>query len=924
MSFVVLPSPRLLLLATLLAVAPSSRRSAPRVERLRATATAAPLIHARHVYGTPGHVTHVRERLVLSRNAVHELAGPLSVEAGGALVLEPGARVEARPGVSISIEREGALLASGTFLEPVVLTCTSATKYAGCWSGLRMHGYARINHGTADSPAAPAGGGTGCLQSVEASAVYGGCADSDSSGVLQYVRVEYAAGGVQLFGVGSRTRLEQLQVNRSLGDGLTIMGGAVDVRRLYLTANGGYGLAWRGGWRGRGQFIVVQQDAAGHTGGISGSNAGSAPTGFAGTPRSAPTLYNVTVIAPPSLTASVERPALHVRQGTSGTLRNVLVHSSSVVLDLDDNLSCLAFDGQVPITLDHVVLAANATLGSPDTDPAYCELPYTSPDLETQLLADAGTVSTVVSDPAALTALLRNPTNLIVPDLRPSVSGAAATSLIATPPADGFFDVTVSYVGAVDPASPSRNNIPWYAGWTVPAPAPPPPGSASGIVASATRGAFANVVVASAFGVRDTTDVAGSYALTLPAGEHTLSVIGLPIGCSAAPLTVTVTSSGTVTAPITAECTSVEAVEVGALHACLMTGDRKVQCWGQNDYGMVGDGTTATPRLLPVRAAGDLAYDAGTLSAGLTHSCATRTSTAFCWGLNVFGVLGVGTTGFYSVSPVAAGTPQTPTFARTVAGGYHHCGLTPLGDAWCWGWNAEGQVGANLAAFSVPSPTAVSAGATRFASLALGESHSCGLTSDGRTWCWGGNARGESGRDTTGGDLKSLAPALVANAPVFVAIDAGTLHTCGLSADGTAWCWGSREFGQLGDGSVTGMSAQPVAVQTTARFTQIAAGGFTTCGVTVERQVLCWGAGISGVLGNGTNSAVQSTPVMVSGLSDIRRVAVNLAEAAGMTACASSVVGDVFCWGAGTAGQLGNGASVSSNLPVQVKVRGPF
>lgn len=878
----------------------------------------------RHTIGTPGTVTSVRERLVLDRAFIHELAGPLQIEAGGALVIEAGTRVEARPGAAIDVQRDGALIAEGTLLEPIVLTCASTPKYAGCWKGLRVRGFARINYGTADSPADPQSGGAGCLQATDGSSAFGGCTDADSSGVLRYTRVEYAAEGVRLLGVGAGTHVEQLQVNRSLGDGLAIIGGTVDVRRVFLTANAGYGLSWRSGWHGRGQFIVVQQDATSLLGGISGSNASESGGGFNNEPRSAPTLFNVTVIAPSSAASNIERPALHFRQGTGGVMRNVLVHSSALVLDIDDNATCEAFGVQSSIAIQNLVLAANATLGSPDVDPVQCP-PYLSPAVEAQLLSGASTEAFVVTDPVALAALLRNPTDLFIPDFRPANGAAATTSPLAVPPADGFFDAAAAYAGGVAPSVAARNNVPWYSGWAAAAPAPPAPGSVSGVVANATQGPLAHVIVSTVVGLRDTTDATGQFNLVLPAGQHPIELTGLPVGCNAPPQSVTVLSGSPVVLTVSVDCTLVADVAVGALHACLMASDHRMQCWGQNEFGLVGDGTTMTPRLLPVWAAGGIPYDAVTLSAGLTHSCATRTSTAFCWGLNVFGAMGIGSVGFFAATPVAVGiSGSTPVFTRTFAGGYHTCGLTPLGDAWCWGWNAEGQVGANSAAFSIPTPTAVAAGGTRFTTLAMGESHSCGLTSAGAAWCWGGNGRGESGRDTAGPDLTSKVPVLVSTSLAFTSIDAGTLHTCALTADGTAYCWGSREFGQLGDGSTTGVAVTPVAVNTTERFTQIAAGGFTTCGVTTVQHVLCWGAGAAGSLGNGTTTVAQSTPVVTTPVLNARRVAVSLGTADATTVCAITTQDALYCWGAGSAGQLGNGTATASNTPVQVLVRGPF
>ncbi len=902
-------------------LAASTSRAGSRSTASSTAATSTPV--RRHTLGTRGVVTHLRERVVLDRRIIHELVGPVEVEAGGSLVIEAGTRIEARPGASIDVQRDGAIIANGTLLEPIVLTCGSVPRYAGCWNGLRLRGYARINYGTPDSPADPQGGGSGCLQAVENATAFGGCANADSSGVLRFVRIEYAASGLRLLGVGAATRVEHIQVNRSLGDGLSIVGGAVDIRRVLLTANAGYGLAWRSGWQGRGQYVVVQQDATALAGGISGSNASATGGGFSNTPRSAPTLFNVSVIAPAAGSLSGERPALHLRQGTGGIIRNLLVHSSALVLDIDDNSTCDAFDNRNRVSIGNLVLAANVLLGSPDVDPVLCD-PYTSPNLETQLMSDPATAAVVVTDPVALSTLLRNPTNLIVPDFRPANGSAPSTVPLSTPPNDGFFDPSAAFAGAVDPAAAARNNIPWYSGWSTAAPTPPPPGTVSGVVSSAGQGPIANVVVASLFGVRDTTDANGAFAIVLPAGQHQLSLTDLPIGCSAASQTVNAVSGSVVTANFTAGCTIVADVALGALHGCLMASDQRLQCWGQNDYGMVGDGTSVTPRLLPVSAAGGLPYDALTLGAGLTHTCATRVSTTFCWGANVFGVLGLGTTGFFAASPVSVGNASTPTFSRAAAGGYHACGLTPSGEAWCWGWNAEGQVGANSTAFSIATPTAVSVGATRFTSLALGESHSCGLTSVGAVWCWGGNGRGEAGRDTAGPDLKSLVPVLMSTSLTFTSIDAGTLHTCALTADGTAYCWGSREFGQLGDGSTSGIAIAPVPVSTTEKFTQIAAGGFTTCGVTTAQRVLCWGAGASGALGNGTNSVTQTTPVGTTPLLSARRVAVSLGTADATTVCAITTTDALFCWGAGGAGQLGNGTTTSSSVPVQVRVRGPF
>lgn len=875
---------------------------------------------ARVVLGEEGVATHIASRVVLDRAHVHELRGSLEIDAGGVLVLEAGTRVEARPGVGISVSRGARIESTGTLLEPVVLTCTSTPRYPGCWDGLRIHGEARINFGSSDSPAETGGATGGCRQSLDGTEPFGGCSDAGGSGVLRFTRIEYANTGLSLFGVGAGTSIDGVQVNRSASDGVQVIGGAVDLRQLYLTANQGYGLAWRSGWRGRGQFIVVQQEAGAAAGGVSGSNAGDANGNFTNSPRSAPTLYNVTVVVPRGAPGA-EAPAVHLREGTGGTLRNVLVHSSSMVLDIDQNSTCSEYDAVPRVSFSHVVLGQTSTLGSTDADPVGCD-PYVSPDVEAQWLSDPANRVRVVTGAEELATLIRNPTDLVLADFRPS-SVVAAPDVAAVPPADGFFDQSARFVGALAPLAPARNNIPWYAGWTAPAPSLPAAGGVAGIVSADGVGALSGVIVQAASGQTDTTDASGAYALTLPAGTHQLAFSRLPIGCSAPDMSTMISSSVTVTQNVAVGCNLVTDIAVGALHACLMTNDRRLQCWGQNDVGLAGDGTTASPRSLPVSSAAGLPYDAMTLTVGLSHSCATRASTTYCWGLNVFGVLGFGSPGNFTATPIAVSGTGIPTFRRVFAGGYHACGLTPTGEAWCWGWNAEGQLGAGSTAFSTNTPIRVEAGALRFETLALGESHTCGVTMEQTLYCWGGNGRGESGRDTTAGDRAIGVPTLVHTALRFVAVDGGTVHTCGLTVEGRAYCWGAREFGQLGDGSTTEYSATPTAVNTAERFVQLAVGGYTSCGVSTVGRVWCWGRGDDGSLGNLTNVLRQSTPVEVMLPRAARRVDVGASVDRGSTVCAILDDGSAFCWGRGDSGQLGNGSLLSTNAPQQVRVRGP-
>jgi alpha-tubulin suppressor-like RCC1 family protein len=135
-------------------------------------------------------------------------------------------------------------------------------------------------------------------------------------------------------------------------------------------------------------------------------------------------------------------------------------------------------------------------------------------------------------------------------------------------------------------------------------------------------------------------------------------------------------------------------------------------------------------------------------------------------------------------------------FTSLALGAYHTCGIADDERALCWGWNVVGQLG-NGGTEPESTPTPVS-GDHRWRALSLGNSHSCGLTTDGALYCWGSNARGQFGNGTV--TEATTTPLLIDNTGVHVSIVAGGHHTCGLTADGSAFCWGRGDYGQLGNG----------------------------------------------------------------------------------------------------------------------------
>ena len=352
------------------------------------------------------------------------------------------------------------------------------------------------------------------------------------------------------------------------------------------------------------------------------------------------------------------------------------------------------------------------------------------------------------------------------------------------------------------------------------------------------------------------------------------------------------------------------ALTVGLAHACGRTAMGKAYCWGNNLYGgQIGDGTSSSNRLSPVAVSGN--HSLASLNAGYTHTCGVESGgVLWCWGRNVSGELGDGSTSNQS-APVKIGV-ETPII-RVAAGTTYTCGLTPSSIAYCWGDNAFGQIGDGSVTGHL-SPVAV-AGSKTFTDIVAGWYHTCGLTTTRVAYCWGANGVGQIGDGTSGASefehgvdrlvpyavdvsavvVPTATPTSTATMPMpaFIKVAAGADFTCGLSSNGSAYCWGSNSQGQLGDGNagIQPVGPSPVAVKGGLSFVSLFAGGSSACGLTANGQAYCWGRNTIGSLGNGT-TANSSAPVAVSGDQKFTRLAV------GPTfTCGISSDGSAYCWG---------------------------
>ncbi|ACL23603.1 RCC1 domain-containing protein [Chloroflexus aggregans] len=348
----------------------------------------------------------------------------------------------------------------------------------------------------------------------------------------------------------------------------------------------------------------------------------------------------------------------------------------------------------------------------------------------------------------------------------------------------------------------------------------------------------------------------------------------------------------------------VTAIAAGSWHTCALTGSGEVWCWGYNWSGQLGDGSY-TDRSTPVAVSG-LPSGVTAIAAGGAHTCAlTSSGGVMCWGGNYFGQLGDGSYTDRSTPVAVSGLPSGVT--AIAAGGAHTCALMSSGGVWCWGYNLSGQLGDGSTIYHI-TPVAVSGLPSEVTAIAAGYAHTCALTGSGGVWCWGDNGFGQLG---DGSFTDSSTPAAVGGLPSGVtAIAAGGRYTCALTSSGGVWCWGRNDSGQLGDGSFTNRSTPGAVGGLPSGVTAIAAGGAHTCALTSSGGVWCWGGNDSGQLGDGSYTD-RSTPGAVSGLPS----GVTAIAAGGAHTCARTSSGGVWCWGGNFYGQLGDGTTTDRSTP---------
>jgi alpha-tubulin suppressor-like RCC1 family protein len=358
-------------------------------------------------------------------------------------------------------------------------------------------------------------------------------------------------------------------------------------------------------------------------------------------------------------------------------------------------------------------------------------------------------------------------------------------------------------------------------------------------------------------------------------------------------------------------------ISAGDSHSCGLDATGSAYCWGNNSTGQLGNGTSGGSSNVPVAVSTTIKFSS--VVAGRIHTCGLSVAgDAYCWGSNFVGSLGDGS-GLDSLTPSAVTAPSVGIqYSSISASNDHTCVISLAKDAYCWGENGTGQLGDN-SIIQRNTPVKVSdpvSGPEAYSSISAGYSHTCAIAANGKTYCWGENADGELG---DAGNIDSSIPVLVNTGVVaYTSIAAGNNFSCGIQANGSAYCWGSNGNGNLGDNTIND-SNTPVLVNDpiagAVKYSSIVAGGFHTCATSLAGDAYCWGYNFDGELGDGANSNIE-IPTLVSPPTG-GAVLYSGLDVGTFHSCAISTTGNAYCWGFGSNGRLGYNSAVSVNIPTR-------
>lgn len=348
--------------------------------------------------------------------------------------------------------------------------------------------------------------------------------------------------------------------------------------------------------------------------------------------------------------------------------------------------------------------------------------------------------------------------------------------------------------------------------------------------------------------------------------------------------------------------TNIERISAGVFHQCGLTTSGSLFCWGDNFYSQRGNGAVISGTTIARAGAVDEWAHVGV---GGYASCGIKkTGELWCWGQNSLGQINPAapTTMSYA-APQRVGTDTD--WVEVVGGHDHLCGRKQSGAIHCQGSNRRGQA---AGAFASHQPL-TRVGTDVFSGLTAGEDFTCALKADGTAYCWGNDADAQLGQRRLG---LSLSARVIGTETTWSQVSLGRNHTCALKTDGSLWCWGAGWQGQLGQGNLEARAA-PTRVGNNTGWTAVSAGESHTCGVR-GGSLYCWGENQQGQVGIGTFDNRQPAVQQVGTATDWATV-----SCGGLSCCAQKTTGGLWCWGYNLEGQLGiNSTATRVGVPTQV------
>jgi hypothetical protein len=381
----------------------------------------------------------------------------LFVEPGATLTIEPGTVIQGEQGAVLVITRGAKIIANGTVDKPILLTSAQPTgqKTSGFWGGLLVLGAAPINVNVNSTPPSAEATFEAFTTSIP-EGKFGGTDAHDNSGSIKYMRIEFAGfnfvadrefNNFTLCGVGDATTIDFVQVHGGSDDGIEFFGGTVNVKHVVSSQNQDDGFDTDNGWSGKAQFLIVQNISHPPTlpeasNGYESDNHGT-PASYTAAPRTLPTIYNATLIGDHPYTGTKSYAAVF-RRGTGGHYFNHIWFNFPQGPEIRDQ-ETLAQVNAGNLTVKNSMFFNN------DATASNLPVPQAAGDIDETLVFNATNMDQFGVDPKLPADALSKGT--------PSFKPTAVIPGGATPPNDGFFDATATFIGAIGTED-------WTAGWT--------------------------------------------------------------------------------------------------------------------------------------------------------------------------------------------------------------------------------------------------------------------------------------------------------------------------------------------------------------------------------------------------------------------------------------------------------------------------